>query len=1121
MASASRYEIVDTLATGEFATVFRARDRELSREVAIKQIHDQYLADPRQLTRYWQEAQLLASLQHPNILTVYDIVRSRGWLILELMRGSLKPAAEGQPLDVDYLRVVLVNCLSGLHFLHSNGVIHGDIKPSNILVGLQKRVKLGDFGLARRASNQEGSLLKGTTKYMAPELLSTQFGPIGPPSDLYSLGFSAYEMLCGDQFESLLPTLSNFGRNKQMAWMLWHSTADVRLPEIHRVLEGVPDDLAGVIQRLIAKDMTKRYASAAEALRDLPTGSGVSISLPPPPDPEAEVAAEAETRRKQRLKYLATLAGTLLLAVCLAIALVPKRHKAAPAPPPGPERGVIYQIYANEDRFAIRRNEDGKAAEVLVKRFDRIFINGESHLIQELEINDAVTIDTIIDPKTNRAVKEIHAFRPKTNRGRIHSITPDEASLVLTIEDPDQQGVDLTVKVPGDLKILVNGQSEIDGKPVRLADLRPGDRATVRHVAEESGRRADEVAIRRVVGLEGVLADDFDPRAGLLSINVAGQIVKFPFAQQYVITINGQPATKPTSLKKDDRVAIRRDTEIVEVKAQRTLDAAGVIQQIRYEQPQTLSVLNDKSLKVIYLVGPHCALTLGGEPITVEDLRPGDNVRVSHGAIGATGHDAIEAAAIMATRPPDPTRWAILVGMQDYDDKSLAPLMFSKADVKLFADALTNRYQVPADQVLSLTDENLVRLEQAIPERLKALTPEAKLVVFYTGHAHRDTDGTVYLAPKNFDRQRPSVTGMPLQDLADQLEACPAKEKLLLLDGSHVAATDSSAEEPSSSEMVLSLKLQPNRVRFRTVTAIASCKAGERGLDWPSNGHGLFAWCLADAFAGRADSNHDNRLETTELFAYLQKAMGDACHDLHGTQSPELFLPNDAPPRLSDDARKSLRRLAVFLGQSKVDADEAGHEYSIAKRLAGKEVEPRLLYGLLLIKIKDRENAQKVLEELKSEQPGLVLPMQGLAWLRFDKRSFPAGLNELTLLVEKLPKPKKLGEAYSAEAKKVLDWAGRLRSYAAEMSQESPRLVAEPLARLDAAVGALPAEAQEAFQQGREASEAVAGDFDKRIAASDDEATAKLLKVDRRQLTHYCEFPIDKFVQQILSQIDE
>ena len=211
------------------------------------------------MARYWQEAQLLASLQHPNIVTIYDIVRSRGWLILELMRGSLKQAAQGEPIDLDFLRVVLCRKPQRLALPAQNGVIHGDVKPSNLLVDWLNRVKLGDFGLARRASNEEGSLLKGTTKYMAPELIHPQFGPVGPASDLYSLGFSAYELMCGAQFESLFPGLGAFGRDKQIAWMMWHAAADRKLPEISKVLQGVPDDLARVIQKMVVKDPARRY----------------------------------------------------------------------------------------------------------------------------------------------------------------------------------------------------------------------------------------------------------------------------------------------------------------------------------------------------------------------------------------------------------------------------------------------------------------------------------------------------------------------------------------------------------------------------------------------------------------------------------------------------------------------------------------------------------------------------------------------------------------------------------------------------------------------------------------------------------------------------------------------
>src|SRR5205807_3835099 len=84
-----RYQLLDKIASGSFATVYRGRDTELGREVAVKQIQEQYLTDPQQLERYWGEAQLLASFQHPNIVTIYDIVRERGWLILELMQSDL------------------------------------------------------------------------------------------------------------------------------------------------------------------------------------------------------------------------------------------------------------------------------------------------------------------------------------------------------------------------------------------------------------------------------------------------------------------------------------------------------------------------------------------------------------------------------------------------------------------------------------------------------------------------------------------------------------------------------------------------------------------------------------------------------------------------------------------------------------------------------------------------------------------------------------------------------------------------------------------------------------------------------------------------------------------------
>ena len=275
-----RFEIISKIGQGDFATVYRARDRELGREVAIKQIHPQFLQDPRHLERYWQEAQLLAKLEHPHIMTIYDIVRERGWLVLELMNGSLQNLLGGRPIDLNDLRMAILYTAHALEFLQKHGIFHGDVKPGNLMVDKNQRVKLGDFGIARRLQGDHGSVVKGTTKYMAPEVFSDQFGPPGPHSDLYSLGFTAYELMCGENFESLFPGLTMFGKDRQMAWMMWHSAPDRRLPEISRVLQGVPDDLAHVIQKLTEKDPAKRYRSAEQVIADL-RGASMEVDQTP------------------------------------------------------------------------------------------------------------------------------------------------------------------------------------------------------------------------------------------------------------------------------------------------------------------------------------------------------------------------------------------------------------------------------------------------------------------------------------------------------------------------------------------------------------------------------------------------------------------------------------------------------------------------------------------------------------------------------------------------------------------------------------------------------------------------------------------------------------------------
>ena len=983
MEADSRYEILDTIATGEFATVSRARDRDLGREVAVKQIHAQFLADPRQLARYWQEAQLLASLQHANIITIYDVVRPRGWLILELMRGSLKASAEGDPMDLDQLRMVLANCLTGLHFLHGNGVIHGDIKPSNILVAPPNRVKLGDFGLARRASNEEGSLLKGTTKYMRPSCCRRNSERWALPAIFTRWGSRPTSLMVGSHFESLLPTLATFGRNRQLAWMMWHSTADVRLPEIARVLEGVPEDLARVIERLIAKDQSQRYRSAAEALRDLQ--SGAMNSLPPAADPDAETEAAAATRRKKRIRNFSALAGGVVVVLCLLITMImfnrpkPVRHVTVVKP----LTGTVTDVFAMSRELGVAPTEGGAVKRITVKDQDIIYVNGERHLLEELEHGDVVEITESVDPSTHKDVREIQATRPgRFATGKLRS--RDDAARTIVVDTGDESNhQELKIFVPADMKgILLNGQSTFQDKPVTLASLNSGDRLKVHYdYQESSGNVANRLEALRQVEFDGVLSEDFKGRL-LAVIQGNQQVVKLPFASQYLITVNGQPEAEPSRLKRGDRVQVTHDNYITKVVAQRTLAAGGVVEQIDYAA-RAVNVKDDGGQKMTYLASPQCKITLGDESVSLDVLRGGDRVKIEHEEIDPKSEKAISATSIAAERPTDATRWALIIAEQNYDDKLLSPLPNSLADAALLSDALTKRYRVAAEHVRVFNDPSAVILQREVPEFLKSVGGDDRLIVYYVGHAMKDASGQVFLAPKDFRSDQPAANGQPLQWLVDLVEDCPAKEKLFLLDASHAGSGAEQAGEPSSAEMIRALKRKPNRALLLKTIAVASCQKGQHGLDLPAKSHGLFAWCLAEGYSGGADVKRDTVVEPTELFAYLQKAMPAA--GAEGVQTPEEFLPDDRPARLSEAAKTSIRKLAAYLDKPAFNLDEASQEYDVALQASGAEPEPRLLFGLVLLKAKrdpeESEQGRAALRggEERTAQPTLAVRGPGVA----------------------------------------------------------------------------------------------------------------------------------------------
>jgi len=263
-----QYVLDDLLGTGGTGEVFRARDLRLNRVVALKLLSEELRRGDVGWSMMLEEARAAASLNHPHICQVYDVGEEHGqpYIAMEYVDGtSLRKLLEGAPLPA----IQVVRCgrqiSEGLAHAHEHGVIHGDIKPSNICVALNGGVKLLDFGLARLAqryggahlSDREGRLPgegwhRGTLPYASPELVRGE-GPTAQ-SDVWSVGVVLYEMATG-----ALP----FGGGSVAELAL-----EIMVGEAVSVRSPFPISVAAVIERCLVRDPHRRYPSARELLRE-------------------------------------------------------------------------------------------------------------------------------------------------------------------------------------------------------------------------------------------------------------------------------------------------------------------------------------------------------------------------------------------------------------------------------------------------------------------------------------------------------------------------------------------------------------------------------------------------------------------------------------------------------------------------------------------------------------------------------------------------------------------------------------------------------------------------------------------------------------------------------------
>lgn len=259
-----RYKLLAPLGAGGMAVVYRAQDLSLGRLVAVKILRENLTGDPEFLARFQQEARAAANLTHPNIVTVHDFGRDGGryYIVMEYIEGQdLKAQIKaGAPFKVERALDLIIQICAGIGYAHRAGLVHCDVKPQNILVTPDGRVKITDFGIARALASlhpgETTDVVWGSPQYYSPEQAAGE-APT-PASDVYSIGIVMYEMLAGR-----LP----FVASTQQALAMMHLREEPPLLTLFNA--AVPQTLERIVHKVMAKEPSARYRTADQLGRIL------------------------------------------------------------------------------------------------------------------------------------------------------------------------------------------------------------------------------------------------------------------------------------------------------------------------------------------------------------------------------------------------------------------------------------------------------------------------------------------------------------------------------------------------------------------------------------------------------------------------------------------------------------------------------------------------------------------------------------------------------------------------------------------------------------------------------------------------------------------------------------
>lgn len=360
---AERYERLESLGIGGMAQVYRGHDTVLGRTVAIKMLLPQYAADQNFVDRFRREAQSAASLQHPNIVTVFDTGNDFGthYIVMEFVEGpTLKDVlgSEG-PLDPQRVAEIGLQIGDGLGFAHDNGLVHRDVKPANIMMTSGGVAKVADFGIARALAGDSithTAMVLGTAQYFSPE--QAQNDPVDARSDLYSLGIVLYELLTGQ-----VP----FTGSSPVA-IAYRHVKDPPVPP-SRLNPRIPAPLEAIVLKLLAKHPDNRYLNAAELrddltrfLRNEPVAAPLLLrdqtSMMSPLADDTLVMDRSEIRRELSADQKRRRTGIRLL-VLIGIAVLAIAGWALSSLFTGPSTGEVPRVLGVQIDEATRRLEQG------------------------------------------------------------------------------------------------------------------------------------------------------------------------------------------------------------------------------------------------------------------------------------------------------------------------------------------------------------------------------------------------------------------------------------------------------------------------------------------------------------------------------------------------------------------------------------------------------------------------------------------------------------------------------------------------------------------------------------------------------------------------------------------